>query len=239
MSDVAPVGESTASRWEDLIDIFYAPSSVFARREGKDVWLPLIMLAALMALLTWANRGLLDVITDVEFSRMSESILQKNPEVPLEQIRKGQDMMASFRPVMAVVGVPIATLFIASMLWLCARLVDAKLAFGSAALISTFAMFPRLIEQVVNGIQWLVLPAEAFNSRFSTTLGVGRLLDPDGAPFLLAVVGRIDVFTLWVTALLAIGLAVKSRIPLARAAIAAALVWLLGMIPTLYSAAQM
>jgi hypothetical protein len=44
------------------------------------------------------------------------------------------------------------------------------------------------------------------------------------------------VFTIWVTILLAIGLAVVGRIPRSRAAIAGVLVWVLGAIPLLLQA---
>jgi len=49
-------------------------------------------------------------------------------------------------------------------------------------------------------------------------------------------VGRIDVFTIWVTVLVAIGLAVTGKISRGKAAIAAAIVWLVGALPTLASA---
>ena len=45
--------------------------------------------------------------------------------------------------------------------------------------------------------------------------------DPDAtSPALLAFIGRLDVFTIWVTVLLAIGLSVTGNIPRSRAAIA-------------------
>ena len=49
--------------------------------------------------------------------------------------------------------------------------------------------------------------------------GVGRFLDPDTvSPLLLAVVARIDLITIWITILVAIGLCVTGRIPMRRAA---------------------
>jgi len=69
------------------------------------------------------------------------------------------------------------------------------------------------------------------------SLGVGRFLDPDTvSPLLLAVVGRIDVITIWITALIAIGLCVTGRIPMRKAAIAAAIVWCVGALPLILGA---
>jgi len=49
-------------------------------------------------------------------------------------------------------------------------------------------------------------------------------------------VGRLDVFTLWTTVLLAIGLSVTGRIPRRQAAMAAAIVWFVGAVPALLTA---
>ena len=40
-SRVPVAGQPNASRWEDFIDIFYAPSSVFARRATSGFLLPM------------------------------------------------------------------------------------------------------------------------------------------------------------------------------------------------------
>src|SRR5688500_7351713 len=43
----SPVPEK-AGVWEDFIDIFYAPSSVFARRANASVWPPLLVVTLLV-----------------------------------------------------------------------------------------------------------------------------------------------------------------------------------------------
>jgi hypothetical protein len=58
------------------------------------------------------------------------------------------------------------------------------------------------------------------------------------SPALLGFLGRIDVFTIWVTVLLVIGLSVTGKIPRGRAAIAGVVVWLAGALPVLGSLAQ-
>ena len=69
------------------------------------------------------------------------------------------------------------------------------------------------------------------------SLGVGRFFDPDTAsPILLAIVGRLDVVTIWVTVLLAIGLAVTGRISRGKAAIAGVIMWIVGALPPLLTA---
>ena len=78
---------------------------------------------------------------------------------------------------------------------------------------------------------------QQLDGRFRLTLGIGRFLDPDTtSPLLLAVVGRVDLFTIWITVLIAIGLCVTGRIPRGKAAIAAAIVWLIGGLPLILPA---
>jgi hypothetical protein len=98
--------------------------------------------------------------------------------------------------------------------------------------VTAFAFMPRVVEALVVSVQGLLMDPSNFNGRWRVSLGIGRFLDPDAtSPMLLALVGRLDVFTIWVTVLLAIGLSVTGNIPRSRAAIAAALVWLLGAEP--------
>jgi hypothetical protein len=52
----------------------------------------------------------------------------------------------------------------------------------------------------------------------------------------LTLLGGLDLFTIWVTVLLAIGLSVVAKVPRSRAAIAAFAVWLVLLLPSLYQA---
>lgn len=107
----------------------------------------------------------------------------------------------------------------------------------AATVVAAYAFVPRVIEAALNGVQALALDPERLDGRFRLSLGPGRFLDPDTAsPLLLAVVGRLDLFTLWVSALVAIGVCVTGRVTFGRAAMAAALVWLVGALPLVLQA---
>jgi hypothetical protein len=98
--------------------------------------------------------------------------------------------------------------------------------------VTAYSFVPRILDAVLGGLQGLVLDPAQLNGRFRISLGVGRFLDPDTtAPILLAIVGRIDLFTIWVTILMAIGLSVTGGISRGRAYMAAALVWAAGALP--------
>jgi hypothetical protein len=104
-------------------------------------------------------------------------------------------------------------------------------------MVACYSYLPKVIDLVLGGVQGLMLDPAAMNGRFRVSLGLGRFFDPDTAsPMLLALIGRIDVFTIWVTVLLAIGLSVTGKIPRQKAYIAAVIVWIIGALPTVLQA---
>ena len=129
-------------------------------------------------------------------------------------------------------GTPVTIFCVGIVLWLVGKLVDAKQSAGAALMVASYAYLPRVVEGIVGGGQALLLDPASLNGRFKLSLGAGRFLDPDTAsPMLLAILGRVDVFTIWVTVLLVIGLAVTGKISRQKAAIAGVLVWIIGALP--------
>ena len=54
-----PAPAKPASRWEDFIDIFYAPSAVFRRRENGNFFIPLAVITIVCGVLFYLNSGAL------------------------------------------------------------------------------------------------------------------------------------------------------------------------------------
>ena len=226
-----------ASWWEDFVDIFYAPSQVFARRAGSGFGLPMLVVTVLIALISLANSGVMQPIMDAEFTRATAAAMRNNPQVTPEMMEKGRGIGEAIARYGAVVFIPVAIFLTGLALWLCGKLVDAKESLAAAIMIAAYSYVPRVVEGVVNGLQGLMLDPAMLDGRYRLSLGLGRFLDPNTAsPVLLALLGRVDVFTIWITVLLAIGLSVTGRIPRSRAAIAAALTWVLGALPGLLGA---
>lgn len=226
-----------AAAWEDYLDIFYAPKRVYARRTNGKFLVPLLFLTVLMVAFYFSNQSLLAPITDAEWDRQAAAMMKQNPNMTAEQMATGREFTEKFGVLFVAFGVPIIICLIGLSLWLVGKLVESTQTLRSAFVVATFAYFPRIIEQIVSGAQGLLLDPTTFNSRYSVSLGLGRFFDPDTAsPVLLAILGRVDVFTIWVTVLLGIGLMVTGRIPGTRAAVAAAIVWVLGAVPVLLGA---
>lgn len=226
-----------ASRWEDFIDIVYAPTSVFARRATSGFGIPMLVVTLLVGVIFLSNSGALQPVMDAEFHRAAEAQMRNNPQLTPEMMEKGRKIGETIGKVGIFVIVPVTILLVGLTLWLCGKLVESKQTFAAAIMVASYAYIPRVLEAVLNGVQGLLLDPSSLNGRYRLSLGVGRFLDPDvTSPPLLAIVGRIDLFTIWITVLLAIGLSVTGKIPRSRSALAAVLVWVVGMLPGLLGA---
>mgnify|MGYP001611242098 FL=1 len=101
-------------------------------------------------------------------------------------------------------------------------------------MIATYSFMPRIIEAFGVTAQGFLLDTNALTGRFQLSLGVGRFLNPEMSPGLLGLVGRVDIFTLWVTALLAIGIAVVGKLPREKAILAGVVMWTFGALPSVW-----
>lgn len=228
---------SSAGLWEDFIDIFYQPSQVFERRREGKFGLALLVLVVISGILFFALRNGIAPIMDAEMAKAAAAMAAKNPQITADQIAAQQSMMEKFAGIGYVIFLPIGIVITAALLWIAGKIVGASAAFAAAMMIATYSQVPRIVEMVLNAIQGLVLSPESITSRYSVQIGPARFFDAASAnPFLLAILGGLDLFTIWVTVLLAIGLAVVARVPRSQAAIAAAIVLFVTLIPGLYQA---
>ena len=225
------MSEATPSRWDDYLDVFVSPSRLFERRsDGKFGHAMLVFIIA-AAVLYFATRTAMQPIMDAEFERG----MAANPNLTPEQMEAGRKFAGIAGGIFVVVGTPILMLLLGGVIWIATRVVGKSVNYAQGATIATFAMFPRLVDSVVSAVQALLMDEASLNSRYKVSLGIGRFLNPDNG-VLLAFVGRLDVFTIWVTALIAIGIKVMTKATAGQAVAAAVLVWLVGALPMLLQA---
>ena len=221
------------------MDIFYAPASVFARRATAGFGIPMLVVTVLIGAFFLVNTGVMQPIMDAEFTRATAAAMRKNPRVTAEQMAQFRGIGEKFAMLFAFVGPPIAIFAVGVMLWIAGKFVNARQTFSAALMVAAYAYVPKVIGVIAGGVQGLLMDPASLTGQFRVSLGPGRFLDPDSAsPVLLAVVGRLDVFTIWVTVLLVIGLSVTGKIPRSKAAIAGVIVWMAGALPSLLTALQ-
>lgn len=229
----APTAPQQSSLFEDLIDIWYAPSAVFARRKA-GMWGPLFVVAVLCSVLMFANAGAMQGVTDAEVQRAVNEAMADNPSLTSAQIEGMRGMIAGSMKWGGVIILPAILFILGLFVFAVGRLLGGTLSYATGVMIASFAYLPRVLELLLVTVQSLVLDTSSFVGRYQFSWGVGRFLDPSGPQGMLNLLGRIDLFTLWVTVLIAIGLVHAGKVEKTKAYAGAAICWVLGALPAVY-----
>jgi hypothetical protein len=216
----------------DLAEIYYAPAEVFERRRNGGFWLPLIVLFIGTVVLFYATRNLMQPVFDAEWVRGAAKMREQNPQLTPEQLEQAKSMSQSFAVVGLFFAMFLGPLLAGLVLWVVCKLAGVKATVTTAMTVMVFSLFPILIEQVVNAIQAAFVSEDGITSRYSLSLGPARFLE--GAEMsTLALVGHVDVFTIWTAVLIAIGVRVAAGATRNQAIVVAAAMWIIGALPTL------
>lgn len=233
---VAAAPVKSSSFWEDLIDIFMSPVAVFRRREGKSPWPPLLFVAFAIGIIVYLTFNTMEPIFDAEFTRNTAKQIAKNPA--------SADAINKFRGTASTIGkfvigptILVSVFVLGLVCWIVGKAFGSRQTFNDAVGVAAWAYMPRVLASVVNAVQGLVMDPASLNSSFAISIGPARFFDPDATnPILYQVLGRFDLFTLWSTVLLGIGLYVTGKVAKDRAVIFAIVVWVLGALPALRTA---
>ena len=229
-----PVSPPPAALWEDFVDIFFAPRSVFERRADGRFWVPLLVLVVVLAGLFYASLGALGTAYDAEFQRGLDQAADAGQEVSVEQVDQIRGMSSIFGTLSLLVAVPVGVLLIGVLIWGVGKLFDATTTLALAIVISTYAQFPKVLQNLVNIVQGLLFDPRSIAA---VSLSPARFLDPaETSQVVMILLGRLDLFVIWTTILVAIGLQVLGRVPRTSAYLAAFLVWLLAGVPLVLAA---
>jgi hypothetical protein len=121
--DPAP---AKAGLWEDFVDIFYAPSSVFARRSEGKFGMPLLFVVVVAVILVFLTKNAMQPVMDAEFARQSAATLRKNPNATAEQLASMRGVFETFGPIVFGIFLCIKVFLTGLVLWLVGILFDAK-----------------------------------------------------------------------------------------------------------------
>ena len=225
------------SFWEDVIDIFVSPAAVFRRREKTSVWPPMLFVALSIGVIFFATFNTLEPIFDAEFSRRTAKMMAQNPALTPEMLEK----MRGVQTGVAKYGlsiVMIVTMFVlGSVSWLIGKMFDSKQTFNAALVVAAWSYMPRILGALINAIQGLLMDPAKMTSLLAISLSPARFMDPDKTnPILYQMAGRLDLITIWVTVLLAIGLVVTGKVTKGRAAIFGVIIWVVGSLPQIRQA---
>lgn len=234
---VAPAAPDKASIVEDFIEIFYAPSKVFARRVTSGFGMHLLIVTILAAAFAFATRGITDQILDAQFDKQVEQVMKRNPQMTADQIESTRGMQKAFGNITFYIATPLALFILGFFIWLGAKIVSARLTYGQSVLIATLAWVPRLLGMLLTAVQGLLMDTASITNPFQLTLGPARLLDPDTAnPATYAALGNLEPFGIWCYILIGIGIAVMGKVTRGRGLAVAAILFIIGSLFTVVPA---
>lgn len=234
MSDAAALPPAGPAGPADLVEIFYAPSAVFARRRDGKFGLPYVVLVIVGVAVYLATKGLLKPIIDAEIARQMAAAAAKNP-AQAAQMAKAGGMMQTFASGAIIGFYLIAPFVVALFLWIVGKLAGVRALGTTAIMIAVFSLYPRIIQSVVGAVLALVLPESSLTSAAAISVGPSRFVDATAHPVLFTLMGRFDLFVLWGVVLLAIGTHVAAGATKAQAWGTAIGVWAIGLIPVAYA----
>ena len=220
---------SKASFWEDLIDIFYQPSAVFARRANASAWPPYLFVVIAMSVITFAMFNAIEPALTADIQRAMTKTMAHNPNMTQEMADRAVEMQTKFGRYFAPIGLAFAVFIVGLFTWIVSKLFSAKENFGAAMLITSYAYMPRVLGAVISGALALFTDPTKMTSMSVVSVSPARFFDPETtSPFVLALLQRLDLTVIWETILLSIGVAVIGRISRGKAIAFGVLMWIVG-----------
>lgn len=234
MSTVEVPAEKKASRWEDYVDVFFAPGELYARR-ANDRIAPAFWTLLILALVTYyAFLPANELVIRAGMEQASAQVAQQGGDPAAMQGMV--NIMKYVGGVMGAVMYALSVLLAAFLLWLVARLVEVKAVFRQALVVAVYAGFIYLLFNIVTSVLAMII-GEGLNPMRDLSFGLMRFFDATTLPRALpALLRRTELFFIWQAIVWAIGVRVVMKTTKAQAAIAAFGAWLLFALPTMLMA---
>jgi hypothetical protein len=218
-----------------LLGVFYEPGKVFADVAEKPRWgiAPLLVSTLVGLALVYA------ISTHIGWEPTIRQTLANNPrtaDMPADQREKaiatGTKVASIFGWVGAALGAPFSVLIIAGVLTgLFNGLLGTELKFAQTFAITAYALVVRALLAALLILLVYLKPPEEFNiqvSPFSPAAYMNRLENPK---WLMSLAGSLDLFTIWVIILLALGFSVAARkLSFSKSLTAIAIPWLIWVV---------
>jgi hypothetical protein len=229
-----------ASMAEDFVDIFVTPAKVFARRAKASPMVPYMIVCVLLIVLFFASKNVLAPIFDAQIQKGMAAQMKANPQITQEMMDKSKPITNVILNVGGVVGPPILLLILALITWVIGRFfMSSSLTFGTSLLITAYASIPRVLSSILGLVQGLTMDVGKMTSPYQLTLSPARFFDPasmsDGA---YQALGSIDLFAIWGTVLVIIGLIHAGKLEKNKAIATGVIMFVVGCIPALWALAK-
>ena len=224
LDPAAPVTQK--ARWEDCIDVFFAPRELFERRRHDKFGTPFIILLVLATAFYF-----------ILLPAQSMIIRAAMPPEALAKMGKMAGMMSIFGGITTPIMYAIMIAITALILWLLGKFVDGETTFPEMMLVATYAGYVFLLGSIASLIAVMIHGEAGLTSATlmkHMSFGVMRFVDASTLPKpVVALLARIDIFKIWQAVIWMIGFQVVTGATRSKAAIVAAGTWFLFAIPAM------
>lgn len=208
---------------KNLVKVLFKPSRVFGwARENPNWWMPAITLVLISVIVAVVS-------TPIGAEEALKQMKENADQMPPGAIAQAEQMINSpigimFAVVTSLFGVAISLLIQSALLHLGASILGGRSKFTVGMATVAYANMPTALQQIIQSI-YMVVTGKIAMAGLSTLLPKDQI----GTP-LAALLGRIDIFSIWAIVLLVIGFSTTYQISKGKAAAISIGYWLLGTI---------
>lgn len=217
--------DPAASPLARVAGVFGSPAPTFASIARRPGWvLPLAISTLLSIAATAAILPRIDFDTAVRERLAAKNVTMSEERV--EQVITAQKKFAGFGYVWALVASTVIALILATVFWVSFKAFGWDLAFRQSFGVTSHALLPYIGTSML--LIFFVTRLDLVNPNDLgdlTKTNPGFLVDRSANPVLHSLASSLDVFTLWVLALLVIGFSIAAKVPRKRAAIVIVGLW--------------
>jgi len=195
--------------------VFFDPKRAFADIAARPRWWAPLLLSVVVGVIFvylfsqrvgWQHY----LERAIESSPRTESLTAEQRQRVLEQ---QLPLVSVFAYVGAVGGTVVSALVVAGLLLFVSNLMlSAQLAFRQVFAATCYALLPNVLAGLFGILMMYLKAPEDFDLENPTAFNIGAYLDPQATPkWLVSVASSIDLFSIWVILLLALGLSAAAR----------------------------
>ncbi|MFL5561999.1 MAG: YIP1 family protein [Gemmatimonadaceae bacterium] len=217
-----------ASVMDDILEIFYAPSKVFARRrDNPKFWAAFFILSILFAVGVWVMMRNYSDVLDAQMTRQMNAQMAKNPQFTPEMAERSRRIGQTIAPIGGIIVGVLSTLILGLAVWLVGKFFDSKADLQRGMVIATLASFPKVIDLIIAAVIALVAGTAGITNMMAATPSLARFAPATVSPAVLGLLSRISIGTVWATILVGIGMHVVGRTTKSKGYAAAVVIWVL------------
>ena len=217
--------------FQRIIGVLFSPNETFASIARQPDWvvpLSLILVVALVSGIVFAQR--------VDFGAPIRDAMEQNKNVSPEQVERAVRIGGAVAKVFAYCAPVVSIIFlliIAGVLLLAFRVLGGEGDFRQALSVTSYSWMPGLIKSII--ITAIVASRGVSAADLANVLrsNLAFLVSMKQNPLLFTLLAKLDVFTIWLLALLVIGFSFVSKFSKAKSAAVVVSLWVVATLLSL------